>query len=192
MNSEEQLHQAGALIKQKRYEEARDILEDIADNPTAQKWLTKLDEVAPKAKRKFEDDYDDPFGGIGDDYPREREKAKLGGLPYSSTQGDPNQAPHKDYTGISILIFFLYWLLWVPGIAANLYYLNDAREYQKYWGKKPNGVGCLWAILLFNILPVLACCGLIFSLAAIGPEVEEIIEDAISTLSVHINATTIN
>ena len=183
-NNEEQLRQAGALIKQKRYEEARDILEGIAEHPTAQKWLAKLDEVAPKTKRKFQDDNDDPFGGIGDDYPREREKNKLGGLPHSPTQGDPNQAPYKDYTGISILIFFLYWLLWVPGIAANIYYLNDAREYRKYWNIKPKGVGCLWGVFALNILVILACCGLIMSTVLLAPAVEEVFDNIIGTLGV--------
>ncbi len=42
---EEQLEDARELLKQKRYEEAREILEEIDYHPTAQKWLAQLDEI---------------------------------------------------------------------------------------------------------------------------------------------------
>jgi hypothetical protein len=44
-----QLMQAKALIQQKRYDEARAILEGLPFNKTAFEWLTKLDQIAPQA-----------------------------------------------------------------------------------------------------------------------------------------------
>lgn len=46
--SQEALQQAQALLRQERYDEARAILEPVADDPTAQKWLARLDEIAPR------------------------------------------------------------------------------------------------------------------------------------------------
>lgn len=41
------LSEASQLIKQKRYIEARVLLQQIPDHPTARQWLAKLDEIAP-------------------------------------------------------------------------------------------------------------------------------------------------
>lgn len=50
MNTREQLEKARALIQAKRYNEARRLLVQI-DHPTADKWLTRLDEIAPVTTR---------------------------------------------------------------------------------------------------------------------------------------------
>lgn len=47
MAVKEQMLKAKALINEKRYDEARKILEKV-DHPTAREWLTKLDAIAPK------------------------------------------------------------------------------------------------------------------------------------------------
>jgi hypothetical protein len=39
---------AKELIDEKDYERARNLLERLHDDPTAQKWLAKLDEIAPR------------------------------------------------------------------------------------------------------------------------------------------------
>jgi hypothetical protein len=44
-NDAEKLQQAKELVSQKRYDEARVILETMPDNPTAQKWLGQLDKA---------------------------------------------------------------------------------------------------------------------------------------------------
>jgi hypothetical protein len=49
--TQERLQQAQQFLKQRKFDQARDILESIADNPTAQKWLAKLDEIAPRPKQ---------------------------------------------------------------------------------------------------------------------------------------------
>lgn len=46
--SKEKLTEARTLIQQKRYDAARAILESMPNDPTAQQWLVKLDEIAPR------------------------------------------------------------------------------------------------------------------------------------------------
>ena len=52
------LQRAQRLLKEKKYDEARAILKTVAEHPTAQKWLAKLDEIAPK-RPQIEDDRDE-------------------------------------------------------------------------------------------------------------------------------------
>ena len=46
-NEREILQQAHGLIKQRQFHQARQVLLKIPQNPIAQKWLSKLDEIAP-------------------------------------------------------------------------------------------------------------------------------------------------
>lgn len=46
-SEKEQLAKAKALIQQRRFEEARDILRWIPNSPSATAWLKKLDQIAP-------------------------------------------------------------------------------------------------------------------------------------------------
>lgn len=46
--SNSQIEQARGLLKAKRYDEARALLKTMPDDPTAQKWLAKLDELYPE------------------------------------------------------------------------------------------------------------------------------------------------
>jgi ABC-type proline/glycine betaine transport system ATPase subunit len=46
--NEKMLDDARELILRKRYDEARQILEIMTQNETAQKWLAQLDQIAPK------------------------------------------------------------------------------------------------------------------------------------------------
>ncbi|MFN8380245.1 MAG: hypothetical protein U0452_16420 [Anaerolineae bacterium] len=46
--SNSQLEQVRELLKAKRFDEARALLKAMPDDPTAQKWLTKLNEVYPE------------------------------------------------------------------------------------------------------------------------------------------------
>jgi hypothetical protein len=45
--AEAKLQRAKTLIESRQYEEARAILRTLPDNPTAQRWLTKLDQMSP-------------------------------------------------------------------------------------------------------------------------------------------------
>ncbi len=48
--SKAKLEAARELIKDKQYAEARAILRTMPKDPTAQRWLTKLDEIAPEVE----------------------------------------------------------------------------------------------------------------------------------------------
>ncbi|MBN1200549.1 MAG: hypothetical protein JXJ20_01715 [Anaerolineae bacterium] len=48
----ERLQRARELILQKQFDAARTILQDMPGNPTAHKWLTRLDEIAPQPPRQ--------------------------------------------------------------------------------------------------------------------------------------------
>ncbi|MBN1965315.1 MAG: ABC transporter ATP-binding protein [Anaerolineae bacterium] len=48
--TEKMLDEARELLLQKRYDEARTILEILVNNPTAQKWLAQIEQVAPKVQ----------------------------------------------------------------------------------------------------------------------------------------------
>ncbi len=47
MTMRQELELAKQLIEEKHYDKARMLLEKIADDPTAQKWLERLDSIAP-------------------------------------------------------------------------------------------------------------------------------------------------
>lgn len=49
--SKAKLEAARELIRSKQYAEARAVLRTIAKDPTAKKWLARLDEIAPEKKR---------------------------------------------------------------------------------------------------------------------------------------------
>lgn len=57
---EYKLIQARALIKDKRYGQARAILKTIADQPRAQDWLAKLDRLDPEPTKPSEKKYPPP------------------------------------------------------------------------------------------------------------------------------------
>jgi hypothetical protein len=46
----QELELARELIEEKQYERARQLLHKIPDDPTAQKWLEKLDSISPHAE----------------------------------------------------------------------------------------------------------------------------------------------
>lgn len=62
-------------------------------------------------------------------------------------------ARQKSYIGPAILVLFLYWLFFIPGLIANLLYLQDAKKTSKIAGEKPSGYGCLIALLIYSLLP---------------------------------------
>jgi len=186
----EKLKQASELIRAKKYIEAKAILSTIADHPKAQEWMVRIDDI-------MQDD-DDPFGDFGNDdfY---NEKPKRGKVNVHKSRNTVNvgkskndafnaygqvnvKRPTRDYTTLSLFILLLYWVFWLPGLIANIIFLNEAKQVEKDSGKRPDGMGCLWALLVFNVIPFIAICGVIFSLVLIGPEVEEIFDEITVTL----------
>jgi hypothetical protein len=61
----------------------------------------------------------------------------------------------KSYTNKSILVLVLYWILYIPGLIANLVYLLEARKITRDTGRNPEGAGCLQALfIIFGVLPI--------------------------------------
>jgi hypothetical protein len=67
-------------------------------------------------------------------------------------------AEQRSFTTSAVIVFFLYFLLWLPGLIFNIVYLREARANQKILGRAPGGMGCLWVLLVFGFLPVVAAC----------------------------------
>ena len=178
--AEERLNRARELIRAKRYREARQILEPIADNATAAQWLVRIDERLAQ-ESPFEDD---PFADVGSsgggyvNYASEKPKRS----PYDTDGGVSVSRPERDYTLISIIILVLYWVFWLPGLIVNIIMLNEARQKVRESGVRPSGMGCLWALLLFNVVPLLLFCAVIGSLILVGPAVEEVFDEIVATI----------
>lgn len=174
--AESKLETARQLIVEKQYAAARAVLETIPDHPKAREWLAKLDEIAPKDKRKLddlvdaEDDpfyYDDSFGA-------------------SESPRIQVTRPQRDYTSTAILVLILYWVMWLPGLIVNIITLNEANQVERETGRRPEGKGCLVALLWFNVIPAILTCmviALLIGLFASGPAIENIFENIIDELA---------
>lgn len=163
--AESKLETARQLIIEKQYDAARAVLETIPDHPKAREWLAKLDEVAPQEKRKLADlmDEDELFY---DDRPH----------PVNVTR------PQRDYTNTAILVLILYWLMWLPGLIVNIITLNEANQVERETGRRPEGKGCLVALLWFNVIPAILTClalALLVGVFASGPAIENVFENII-------------
>ncbi len=70
-------------------------------------------------------------------------------------------AMHKSYVGLSFLVFFLYFVFYLPGLILNFVYLSEAGRIREMTGIQPHGTGCLITLIwLFFWLPLIA--GVIF------------------------------
>ncbi len=68
-------------------------------------------------------------------------------------------AASKSFTTPAIITLVLYFVLWIPGLIANVVYLLEASNVQRVTGRAPEGKGCLVALLVvFIVLPVLGFC----------------------------------
>lgn len=60
------------------------------------------------------------------------------------------------FTWKAFATIVLYCFFWIPGICANVLFLVEAKSTQRRTGVEPEGVGCLWAMLIVMlILPLL-------------------------------------
>jgi hypothetical protein len=67
-------------------------------------------------------------------------------------------ARSKSYTGAAILTLFLYCLIWIPGLIANILYLIEAHRMENLARRSLPGVGCLWILLVMNLVaPIFVC-----------------------------------
>jgi len=60
----------------------------------------------------------------------------------------------KSYTGSAVLVFFLYWLFYLPGLIVNYMYLQEAKRMEKVAGKSLPGTGCLSVMLWVNVIAI--------------------------------------
>lgn len=76
-------------------------------------------------------------------------------------------AEQKSFTTPAIITLVLYFVFWLPGLIANIVYLNEANTVQRISGRAPEGKGCLIAMLVVFVgLPVALFC--VFAAAGIA------------------------
>ena len=56
------------------------------------------------------------------------------------------------YTNKAIIALVLTWLLWIPGVIANVMFLNEAKADERKYGQSLPGVGCLTALIWVQII----------------------------------------
>lgn len=65
-------------------------------------------------------------------------------------------AAQKSFTGKAFFVWFLYWLLWLPGVVMNFVYLSEAKQVEQVTGVAPPGKGCLWVLIITHFwLPLI-------------------------------------
>ena len=79
-------------------------------------------------------------------------------------------AASRNYVGYAVLVLVLYFVMWLPGIIANVVFYLQASNDEKLIGRAPEGKGCLVALLIFGIiLPVISIClAMLFLFGALG------------------------
>lgn len=82
-------------------------------------------------------------------------------------------ASQRSFVGPAFMTFFLYWLMWIPGLVMNCVYLSEAGRIRKMTGQSPSGMGCLQFLLwVYVILPLIGVLLIVLSggalLARIG------------------------
>jgi hypothetical protein len=75
----------------------------------------------------------------------------------------------QSYTGKAVLTLILYMFLWIPGLIANILFVNEANRMQRIAGQSLPGVGflkfLLWAAIAATVLFFLLVLALMGALA---------------------------
>jgi hypothetical protein len=69
-------------------------------------------------------------------------------------------AAYSNYYGRAVLVLLLYWILYLPGLIANVWWLREAAKTRRRIGYTPGGMGCLWWLLLVGLMPLALYCWL--------------------------------
>lgn len=79
---------------------------------------------------------------------------------YSNAHGDYRLmgAYNRSFTTPAVITLVLYFVLWIPGLIANIFYLIEANKVERLTGETPEGKGCLLAMLVFGALCILIIC----------------------------------
>jgi len=64
-------------------------------------------------------------------------------------------ARNKSYTGIAIIVFFLYFLFYFPGLAANGFFYQEAKKMEEKAGTKLPGVNLLVEMMYINAIAII-------------------------------------
>ncbi len=160
--TQEKMLQARDLIKAQKYTEARKILKTI-DHPKAREWLAKIDEI----------ELGDPFAASA---PAIR--------PISIPQVSPEveAARTKSYTNAAVIVLVLYFLLWLPGLIANIMYVREAHQTEKTAGQSLPGVKALEFLQVVGIVPVFVAIVLVVISLILAPSIAAINENIIRSL----------
>jgi hypothetical protein len=76
-------------------------------------------------------------------------------------------AATRDYTTPAVLTLVLYFVMWLPGLIANIIYYMQASADEKLTGHPPQGKGCLLALLIVWIGGPVIAAGMLCVLFAI-------------------------
>jgi hypothetical protein len=83
-------------------------------------------------------------------------------------------ARQKSYITPAVITLVLYFFLWIPGLIANIFYLMDARKTKTSIGQNPSGMGCLWALLAWQMVTIVALCLLVTAGGLLAPFVNRL------------------
>jgi hypothetical protein len=150
--SQEKLALARELMAKGDYYAARAILEKIADHPQAVGLLSTIDQIAPKGKKRKRS-----LADLIEDDPYNQEQFLRNEEPVF-VKRKSSALEGKDYTLTAFFILIAYWAFWPIGFITNIMQLGEARRLQEHLGYKPKGLGCLWMLLIFNLV---TCAGII-------------------------------
>lgn len=75
--------------------------------------------------------------------------------PYSYEEYQRIAMAGRSFTGPAVLTLVLYFVLWIPGLVANIVFLHEATQIEHITGYSPPGKGCLIALLVFAVVPLI-------------------------------------
>ncbi len=104
--------------------------------------------------------------------PERSSAAAVPAAPPGASELERALARTKSYIGPAVLVFFLYTLLYIPGLIINRMYLTEAHEMEQLAGRKLPGTGCLTTLLWLGILPAILL--IIALIATLGGALENL------------------
>jgi len=89
------------------------------------------------------------------------------GQPFDLETERQKAAATRNYVTPAVITLVLYFILWVPGLVANIVYYLQASNDQTLVGRAPEGKGCLIVLFaVFVVLPIVIFVGIFLILFA--------------------------
>lgn len=80
--------------------------------------------------------------------------------PYRPPQPPPVYVVKEEsFTSKAITTLVLYFVMYIPGLIANIVFWNEARNVQARTGRAPEGKGCLTAMLIMQLVGLVLAGG---------------------------------